>query len=87
MQELHYRELGEGSPLIILHGLFGASDNWLTLGRRFAENHKVYLIDQRNHGQSFGLFVHFHLAVIFGILGTMGLGSATPRRRSARALK
>ena len=53
MQELYYREMGEGSPLIILHGLFGASDNWLTLGRRFAENHKVYLVDQRNHGQSF----------------------------------
>ena len=53
MQELYYRELGEGNPLIILHGLFGASDNWLTLGRRYAENHKVYLVDQRNHGQSF----------------------------------
>ena len=53
MQELYYREMGEGSPLIILHGLFGASDNWLTLGRRFAEKHKVYLVDQRNHGQSF----------------------------------
>lgn len=53
MQELYFRELGEGKPLIILHGLFGSSDNWLTLGRRFAEDYKVYIIDQRNHGQSF----------------------------------
>lgn len=53
MQELFHRELGEGQPLIILHGLFGSSDNWLTLGRRFAEDYKVYLLDQRNHGQSF----------------------------------
>jgi len=53
MQQLYFRELGEGSPLIILHGLFGASDNWLTLGKRYAEKHKVYLLDQRNHGQSF----------------------------------
>lgn len=53
MQELYFRELGEGKPLIILHGLFGSSDNWLTLGRRFAEDFKVYIIDQRNHGQSF----------------------------------
>ncbi|GAB5524288.1 MAG: alpha/beta fold hydrolase [Roseivirga sp.] len=53
MQDLYYRELGEGKPLIILHGLFGSSDNWLTLGRRFAEDFKVYMIDQRNHGQSF----------------------------------
>ena len=53
MQELYFRELGEGKPLIILHGLFGSSDNWLTLGRRFGENFKVYIVDQRNHGQSF----------------------------------
>ncbi len=53
MQDLYFRELGEGKPLIILHGLFGSSDNWLTLGKRFAEDFKVYIIDQRNHGQSF----------------------------------
>lgn len=53
MQDLYFRELGQGEPLIILHGLFGSSDNWLTLGRRFAEDFKVYIIDQRNHGQSF----------------------------------
>lgn len=53
MEQLYFRTLGEGTPLIILHGLFGSSDNWLTLGKRFAENYKVYLVDQRNHGQSF----------------------------------
>lgn len=53
MQKLYFRELGQGKPLIILHGLFGSSDNWLTLGRKFAENFKVYIVDQRNHGQSF----------------------------------
>ncbi|MEM1408328.1 MAG: alpha/beta hydrolase, partial [Bacteroidota bacterium] len=29
---LFHRELGKGQPLIILHGLFGASDNWLSIG-------------------------------------------------------
>lgn len=53
MQELYFRELGEGYPLIILHGLFGSSDNWLTLGRKYAEDFRVITIDQRNHGQSF----------------------------------
>lgn len=38
--------------MIILHGLFGSSDNWFTLAKTFAETHHVYLIDQRNHGQS-----------------------------------
>jgi len=50
--ELFFRQMGQGQPLIILHGLFGASDNWMTLGRRFAENHEVFLVDQRHHGRS-----------------------------------
>lgn len=50
--KLHYRTLGEGEPLFILHGLFGSSDNWQTLGKKFAEKYKVYFVDQRNHGHS-----------------------------------
>ena len=44
---------GEGKPLLILHGYFGMSDNWKTLGNQFSENYQVHLIDQRNHGRSF----------------------------------
>jgi esterase len=51
--KLNFRKIGEsGQPIIILHGLFGMSDNWLTIGKVFAENHIVYLLDLRNHGQS-----------------------------------
>jgi len=50
--KLHYNRIGEGSPLFILHGLFGSSDNWMTLGKRFASYYEVFLIDQRNHGKS-----------------------------------
>jgi pimeloyl-ACP methyl ester carboxylesterase len=50
---LHSQILGEGKPLLILHGYFGSSDNWKTLGNQFAENYQVHLIDQRNHGRSF----------------------------------
>ncbi len=50
--QLNYKKLGEGEPLVILHGLFGMLDNWFTLGKKFAENFTVYLIDLRNHGQS-----------------------------------
>ena len=53
MQELYFRALGKGQPLIILHGLLGTSDNWITLGKRYAEHFKVYILDLRNHGQSF----------------------------------
>jgi esterase len=50
--KLFYRESGEGQPLIILHGLFGSSDNWYSHAKTFAPYFKVYLVDQRNHGQS-----------------------------------
>ncbi len=50
--KLNFKTFGEGQPLFILHGLFGSLDNWQTLGKQLAENHKVYLIDLRNHGKS-----------------------------------
>jgi len=50
--KLFCRHSGHGQPLIILHGLFGSSDNWFSLAKVFAEQFSVYLIDQRNHGQS-----------------------------------
>lgn len=50
--ELFFKTLGEGRPLIILHGLFGSGDNWQSLARTYAEDFKVYLVDQRNHGRS-----------------------------------
>jgi len=51
--ELFYRHFGNGKPIIILHGLFGSSDNWLTIGKQLSNDHLVYIPDQRNHGQSF----------------------------------
>lgn len=50
--KLFYRHFGEGQPLIILHGIFGISDNWVTLGKKLAERFSVYIPDLRNHGQS-----------------------------------
>jgi len=38
--------------MIILHGLFGISDNWVSFGRTISEQFKVYIPDLRNHGQS-----------------------------------
>jgi len=47
------RVYGKGTPLVIIHGLFGMSDNWNTLGKRFAEKFNVHIVDLRNHGRSF----------------------------------
>lgn len=50
--KLFYRKFGEGPPLVILHGLYGSSDNWVTIARSLGNSFTVYLPDQRNHGQS-----------------------------------
>ncbi len=50
--KLFFRHLGSGEPLIILHGLYGSSDNWHSIGRELSADYSVYLVDQRNHGNS-----------------------------------
>jgi esterase len=51
--KLAFREFGSGQPLIILHGLFGQSDNWNTHAKHFSEKgFHVFALDQRNHGLS-----------------------------------
>ena len=50
--DLFFRKYGAGPPLIILHGLYGSSDNWITIGKSLAKHFTVYIPDQRNHGNS-----------------------------------
>ena len=51
---LHSQIIGTGTPFLILHGFLGMSDNWKSLGKRFAaQGYQMHLIDQRNHGRSF----------------------------------
>jgi len=50
--ELAFNKSGTGEPMLILHGLYGSSDNWFTIGKKLSAHYEVYLIDQRNHGRS-----------------------------------
>ena len=51
---LYSKVIGEGRPIIILHGFLGMGDNWKTLGKKISQNgFQVHLVDQRNHGRSF----------------------------------
>ena len=50
--DLNYKVVGEGQDLIILHGLFGSLDNWMSLAKQWSGRYKVWLLDQRNHGKS-----------------------------------
>ena len=52
--KLFFRRTGDsGPPIVILHGIFGSSDNWLTVSKTIAaRGYRVFALDQRNHGQS-----------------------------------
>jgi esterase len=50
--KLNYKILGEGTPIIILHGLMGMLDNWQAPGRLLEDEFQVILVDARNHGHS-----------------------------------
>jgi pimeloyl-ACP methyl ester carboxylesterase len=50
--KLHFQKLGEGPVIVVLHGLFGMSDNWLTIAKKMEFEYCFYLLDLRNHGRS-----------------------------------
>tara|TARA_A200000113_G_scaffold69369_1_gene60648 strand:- start:1978 stop:2748 length:771 start_codon:yes stop_codon:yes gene_type:complete len=50
---LNYKTLGSGKPLVILHGLLGSLDNWLTVSKYLSKSYKIYIIDLPNHGKSY----------------------------------
>jgi len=50
--KLFFREFGQGQPIVILHGLFGSSDNWLPQAKLLSDSYTIYTVDQRNHGLS-----------------------------------
>ncbi|MEO3473917.1 alpha/beta fold hydrolase [Roseomonas sp. CAU 1739] len=45
-------EAGEGPALVLLHGLFGAGQNWGGIRRALAPRYRVLTPDLRNHGAS-----------------------------------
>ncbi len=50
--ELFHRREGAGKPILILHGLFGSSDNFGQIGRTLGTQFEVVLVDERDHGRS-----------------------------------
>jgi pimeloyl-ACP methyl ester carboxylesterase len=49
---LHFKQLGHGEPLVLLHGLFGSGDNWFGVAPKLAEKFHIFAPDLRNHGHS-----------------------------------
>jgi len=49
---LYFKQLGQGEPLVLLHGLFGSADNWFGVAPKLVEKFHVIALDLRNHGRS-----------------------------------
>ena len=73
--------MGQGAPLVILHGLFGTLDNWQTLARRWADaGHRVLSVDLRNHGRSFHTEEHSYSLMaqdVLALFDHLGLDPST----------
>lgn len=50
--KIFFRRYGEGPPFVILHGLYGSSDNWVSIAKRISTKFTIFLPDLRNHGSS-----------------------------------
>src|SRR5215203_1327778 len=50
--KLAFEGVGEGPPVVVLHGLFGSGRNWAPIAKALGDTHRFYLPDARNHGAS-----------------------------------
>lgn len=50
--QLFHKQNGTGTPVVLLHGLFGDADNLAGLSQQLASNYHVVRLDLPNHGRS-----------------------------------
>ncbi len=60
---LYFKKMGDGPPLVIVHGLYGSSDNWISIARSLSSHYTIYIPDMRNHGRSPHSEVHTYEAM------------------------
>ena len=49
IEKLNFRQFGSGKDIIILHGLLGSLDNWISVAHKLASNYKVTILDGLHH--------------------------------------
>ncbi|SET75128.1 alpha/beta fold hydrolase [Thalassotalea agarivorans] len=52
MTILNYNQIGEGSDLLLIHGLFGSLENLNMVAKPLSQHFRVTSVDVRNHGIS-----------------------------------
>jgi len=76
--ELHYAELGSGTPVVFVHGSLGTLDDWRAQLDTFARHYRVIVYSRRYHppnpqrrdGHEYGIYLHADdLAALLDRLG------------------
>jgi pimeloyl-ACP methyl ester carboxylesterase len=49
---LYYEEMGQGDPLLLLHGLGSSTEDWYFQMEPFSQHFRVIALDLRGHGRS-----------------------------------
>ncbi len=75
--ELFYRQAGEGTPLLLLHGFFNSSEQWTPYLDDLTADFRVIVPDMRGHGRSTnpsGQFSHRQYAQdVYALLDALGI--------------
>lgn len=76
--EMYYEEYGKGTPLLLLHGFGGSSQNWHPFVAHLSARYRLIVVDLRGHGYSTNLenrFTHREAAVdVFLLLDKLEIG-------------
>ncbi|MBV9248515.1 MAG: alpha/beta fold hydrolase [Acetobacteraceae bacterium] len=75
---LRAAEAGEGAPLVLLHGLFGAARNFGAIQRALSHRFRVIALDLRNHGGSPHAPQMDYATTAGDVLETLDLRAAVP---------
>lgn len=79
--ELSYTDVGDGSPIVFVHGLMSSSQTWTAQVERLADRHRVVAPDLYGHGESAKPLGDYslssHAASLRDLFDAIGIGSAT----------
>ncbi len=79
---IYYKVVGEGPPIVLLHGVFGSCEDWIEFGyvARLGRKYKLILIDLRGHGQSDkpydpnSYYIDKYVQDVVAVLDELGIG-------------
>lgn len=79
--ELHFRDLGQGLPLIFIHGFGASMDTWRLLVKDLRDEFRLVFLDLRGHGYSARprdsrYSIQDHADAVFALMEHLGLSSA-----------